>query len=369
MKPAISIGANVYRLRKKARLTQDELASYLGVTKASVSKWETGQSYPDIELLPRIATYFGATVDELLGYEPQLPKDGIRRECERLGRAFATEPFAQAHTRCRELVREYYSCYPLLVQVAALYLNHLDLAEGPARDELCAEAIGLCRRVRRNADLSATIKQAEAIEASLYLVMGNPREAVGVLEDACDVDMGADLLLADAYRALGQVDKADMTLQGTLLQAVVLSVNRLAQLALLYVGDMAKLDIAHERACALIGAFDLETLYVNCAGIHLSFAMAYMMGGNAPRALDCLEDYERACRLLEFPVKLHGDSFFDKAERWLEDVNDIGSAVPLEDGLIKKRLLESVTANPAFAPLADEPRFRRIVAGLQGVVR
>ena len=42
------------------------------VTKASVSKWETGQSYPDILLLPKLATFFNVTVDELIGYEPQL---------------------------------------------------------------------------------------------------------------------------------------------------------------------------------------------------------------------------------------------------------------------------------------------------------
>ena len=79
MDSAIAIGANVYRLRKEARLTQDDLASFLGVTKASVSKWETGQSYPDIALLPKIATYFGISVDQLIGYEPQMSKANIKR--------------------------------------------------------------------------------------------------------------------------------------------------------------------------------------------------------------------------------------------------------------------------------------------------
>ena len=54
---------------------QDELATFLGVTKASVSKCENGQSMPDILLLPELATYFDVSVDELLGYEPQLSKE------------------------------------------------------------------------------------------------------------------------------------------------------------------------------------------------------------------------------------------------------------------------------------------------------
>lgn len=50
--------------------TQEELAGRLGVTKAAVSKWECGQSAPDIALLPKLASLFSVTLDELLGYEP-----------------------------------------------------------------------------------------------------------------------------------------------------------------------------------------------------------------------------------------------------------------------------------------------------------
>lgn len=51
--------------RKEKGITQDQLAAYIGVSKASVSKWETGQSYPDITFLPQLAAYFNMSVDEL----------------------------------------------------------------------------------------------------------------------------------------------------------------------------------------------------------------------------------------------------------------------------------------------------------------
>ena len=41
--------------RKEKGITQEQLAEYIGVTKASVSKWETAQSYPDVTLLPPLA--------------------------------------------------------------------------------------------------------------------------------------------------------------------------------------------------------------------------------------------------------------------------------------------------------------------------
>ena len=369
MEPVISVGANIYRLRKDARLTQDDLAGHLGVTKASVSKWETGQSYPDVELLPRIAAYFDTSVDKLMGYEPQLSRTGIKRECARLREVFASGPFGEAHAQCRQLARDYFACWPLLAQIAVLYLNHLDLAEDVERERLADEGVELCRRVRRHSESSADVKLAEAVEASLLLAAGNPQAAIEALGESPDVDMGTDVLLASAYSALGQTDEADTALQGALVQSLVLCLNRLAQLAMLYASSPVKLGVAHERALALIDAFDMEALYVNCGAIHLSFAMAYMMGGNAGCALDCLDDYERACRKLDFPIKLHGDDFFDKAEAWLEDANDIGTSAPRDEALMRRNLVESVAANPAFATLSDEPRFKRVVASLEEIIR
>lgn len=57
--------------RKALGLTQEGLAQKLGVTNQAVSKWESGQSCPDLALLPRIADLFGITIDELFGREPK----------------------------------------------------------------------------------------------------------------------------------------------------------------------------------------------------------------------------------------------------------------------------------------------------------
>lgn len=56
-------------LRREKGITQEELASSLGVTNQAVSKWESGVCCPDIQLLPALAAYFGVTVDRLLGCE------------------------------------------------------------------------------------------------------------------------------------------------------------------------------------------------------------------------------------------------------------------------------------------------------------
>ena len=66
MNETVNIGRTIARERRRAGVTQEALAAHLGVSKAAVSKWELGQSLPDVSLLPRIAAYFSLTLDELL---------------------------------------------------------------------------------------------------------------------------------------------------------------------------------------------------------------------------------------------------------------------------------------------------------------
>lgn len=56
-----------YRLLKN--LTQEDVAMYLGITAQSVSKWERGETYPDITFLPAIANIFETSVDLLIGMD------------------------------------------------------------------------------------------------------------------------------------------------------------------------------------------------------------------------------------------------------------------------------------------------------------
>ena len=57
------------KLRTNENLTQEELAEKLYVSRAAISKWESGRGYPSIDSLKSIAKYFHVTIDELIGSE------------------------------------------------------------------------------------------------------------------------------------------------------------------------------------------------------------------------------------------------------------------------------------------------------------
>ncbi len=55
------------KLREAARLTQSDAARLLGVGQSAISMWETGESAPKTEMLPKIAEVYGCTISELFG--------------------------------------------------------------------------------------------------------------------------------------------------------------------------------------------------------------------------------------------------------------------------------------------------------------
>lgn len=100
----LNIGNNIRDLRKSVDMTQEQLALRLGVSYQSVSRWENGGTYPDLELIPAIADIFSVSVDTLLGI-PQKQKeekaneafDALRRE------AMKNDPDVQA---VNEIIRD-----------------------------------------------------------------------------------------------------------------------------------------------------------------------------------------------------------------------------------------------------------------------
>lgn len=70
-----SISSNIVYYRKKAGLTQGQLALKIGVKATSVSSWERGANAPDIETLYELCKLFGVSLDQMYGVKEEEPKD------------------------------------------------------------------------------------------------------------------------------------------------------------------------------------------------------------------------------------------------------------------------------------------------------
>ena len=68
---------NLIQLRKLHHLSQEELAEKLDISRQTLSKWETGESMPDIGKCQLMAALFGVTLDDLVNFESPLPGLGV----------------------------------------------------------------------------------------------------------------------------------------------------------------------------------------------------------------------------------------------------------------------------------------------------
>lgn len=362
----INIARVIAEKRKEKGITQDELANYIGVSKASVSKWETGQSYPDVTFLPQLATYFNISIDELMDYKPQMTKEDIRLLYKRLAEDFTCKPVHVVMDECRQIIKKYYSCFPLLLQMGILLVNHSSLFKDPQEIRgVFEEAKGLFIRIREESgDISLT-KQALFLEALCNLSLNDPHGVLELLGGEVEPVMPPEPLLASAYQMTGRLDEAKRVLQIGMFQSIVALFNLFPGYLTLCNDEPKVFEETLRRALAMVEIFDLRNLHpAIVVGIYINGAQGYIAQGNHDKALELLQDYTTLVTGNIYPLKLHGDGFFDRIDNWLEDL-DLGTNLPRDEKTIRQSMADVVVHNPIFAALAENKRFQGIIARLQ----
>ena len=362
----INIAKVLTNKRKEKSITQDELANYIGVSKASVSKWETGQSYPDIVLLPQLATYFNISIDELIDYKPQITKEDIRKLYRRLSDDFTSKPFDSVMEDCRENIKKYYSCFPLLLQMGMLMVNHIELQKDSKKSAcLTEEAKALFIRVREECDDVSITRQALYMEALCNLVSGAPGTVLELLDGAVAPALPPESILASAYQQLGRIDDAKSILQVGIFQNIVVLFNFLPAYLALSTDDPSAYEEIIRRSLVVAETFEMNHLHPGVfLNLYLSAAQGYIVQKNHDKALEMLEKYTEVVTSDIYPLCLHGDTFFDRLDGWLNQL-DLGTDLPRDDKTIRKSMLDVIVNSPVFSCLSEEKRFQSITEKLQ----
>ncbi|MEZ4357922.1 MAG: helix-turn-helix transcriptional regulator [Eubacteriales bacterium] len=362
----ICIGAKISAKRRKKGITQEELARFLGVSKPAVSKWESGQSYPDITLLPVIAAYFNMTVDELLGYEPQMTKEDVQKMYVSLCQSFASEPFDAAYAKCQEYEKKYFSCWAVQFHIGVLYINHVELAKD--KISVIKEAIWLFERVAKESDDVSLARQAICMQSYGYLALSQPADAIDLLENMDDIAMSCHVLLVKAYQMKGDIKKAKSLLQGYIYTQLIGIVGILPDFLSLYADEPLKAKEGLDKIIAMGNVFDLETIHPTMyVTAYLAAAQIHAMKGRIKEAIDMLNEYVRILSTPGlFPLKLKGNEFFDLLEDFLGSL-DLSTFPPRSNEVIRHSAREAVLSNPVFELLKSDPKFLQLVKKLDKI--
>ncbi|MPW24368.1 helix-turn-helix domain-containing protein [Alkalibaculum sp. M08DMB] len=358
----LNIGKIIITKRKEKGITQEDLAVYIGVSKASVSKWETCQSYPDITFLPQLAAYFNISIDELIGYSPQMTKEDIKKLYHRLSSNFSSRPFDETLAECRGIIKKYYSCFPLLLQMVILLLNHYMLAKDQeSQEKLIHEIIALCVRIKVESDDVWLSKQANSLEATCQMVLQQPIEVLELLDGTMKPLLGDEAILSAAYQMTGNLQKAKSVLQISIYQHLLIILGVCPNYLLLHVSDTEKFEEILHRILSVSQVFEIDTLHPNAsAQLYFAAAQGYAMQDNKEKSLKMLSKYADICTTNFFPLKLHGDEFFDCIEEWFDDF-DLGAKAPRDEKVIKDSMIDAIISNPVFSALMEDPKYKIII--------
>ena len=362
----LNIADNIVRLRHKKKITQEQLAEFIGVTKASVSKWENSQSMPDITILPQLAAFFDVTVDELIGYMPQLSKEQIQNLYQKFGKEFAELPFEEVIKETETYVKRYFSCYPFLLQICILWLNYCNMAENEERQkEIWFNIEMLCKRIKSNCKDMKIYGNATILQAFIYFQTGRIKEVIDELEEFSISNrfnsQSSDLLIK-AYAMLDNIEKADRYAQISMYENVM---NLLANAASYIFIQKEHLSICEEtiyRIERIAEIYKIAELNPNNLAIfEYQAAICYLTHGEKQKAMKHIEKYVSLLFQL-FSSKelyLHGDSYFNKIEEWFEDEFDNGTNAPRNRKVVLEDAKKTLDA-PIFSILNGDPKFEKI---------
>lgn len=96
----VEIGSVIARQRKEKGLTQKQLADMLKVSNKTIPKWETGEGFPDITILPALAETLSITVDELLSGDPIKDRNNFKNDAIECAEYLASKTILRFKNAC-----------------------------------------------------------------------------------------------------------------------------------------------------------------------------------------------------------------------------------------------------------------------------
>lgn len=214
------IGEQIKNHRKNVGFTQEQVAEYLGVSTPAVNKWEKGNTYPDISLLPVLARLLKIDMNELFSFREELTQKEIGQFVNELTE-ISLENFTEAFERAVSKIQEYPHCDLLIYSIAAVLNGALTLSdlEDEKKSEYNTAIISWLERTADSQDEKVRTSSIFMLAAK-YVQMEKYEEANIFLNKIPDTVIDATIMKTNVLAYQEGTDAAAFFLEGKLLQAV-----------------------------------------------------------------------------------------------------------------------------------------------------
>ena len=199
----LKLGENLRKFRLQRELTQEQLADILGVSAQAVSRWENGTTYPDITLLPTVASYFEITLDELMGMDSFKSEEQLKELLGQLEENGSKGLIYENILLLRDAVRTYPANYELQFRL----VNQLAFCEykdgrGLSEEEKISfdrEAAEIGNRILSHCTDCAIINQTTQQLCYIYSNLGEKEKAIEYAKKLPNIGCTDTVVLGDLY--------------------------------------------------------------------------------------------------------------------------------------------------------------------------
>lgn len=369
----VSLGTVILNERKKKQITQQQLADFMGVSKTSVSKWENEYAYPDITLLPLLAAYFDISIDSLLNYEPELNKEEIQQIYLSLQKSFETQESKEVWKSIHSLTRRYYSCYPFILQMGLLILNHFDKLPGEnpneQKEHYVGEALNLFIHIRTSSSDTKLVSEATKLEGFCLLLLNRPDDVLKTLGNYVENYLPTDDLIASAYQLKGEPKRAAATAQSGIYQNVSVLISALTNYTQLVSADFDQFEETFRKQRTLIETFNIE--HVNPAlalNAYLSAAVVYAEYQFEKEVYNCLRNVIAVLEKNNGLLSFNTDTYFDLIQDWLEHL-PLGDHTPKNSNQVINYIGNLISTHPGFDPYRITEEMKEIEKQIKAIMK
>lgn len=304
----LKIGEVIYTLRKDKGITQEQLADFIGVSSAAVSKWESATSYPDITLLPALATFLNVSIDKLLNFNVELSADEANKIYTECIESFNKDEFEIAFEKSKHYVNKFSSSYSLKFTISSLIFTNAWRVETQERvDEVIRYIIELNEDIATNCNDIKLVEPALFCLGSLYSSNGEHDKAIQTLNKIHKSQCNPDDILAHIYLEQSKIKEGRSLLQWNLFKAISdisLSCMSLANSYVKVEKDFCTAERYHRLVIELKKLIQGESVDVLSLWFEYYFiAEHYLIGGKEEKAIESLNLMIES--LKKYPVDIY----------------------------------------------------------------
>ncbi len=382
----LNLGNKIRELRQRDGRTQNNFAETLGVTAQAVSRWESGGSYPDMELIPAIANYFHVSIDELFGYHDER-EEKIKSILENATKILTKQGFTmyqgslsedvgECVTMLRTASEEFPNEPKILLKLAqALHMwgwhkygakAHLSDSSGILGDDIeynsqniyWQEAVRVYEKLLKSNPSSEDRKIAICQITTLYSRMGEYEKAKALANDQNALDICKEVLLP-----LATVGEEKARYQGERIMALLSNLRFAIVEAVATKPSISSSEYGHEIILSVINLYETVFIDGKCGSWHWDIGNLYLilagyeMDNNGSienilnyfdKGFDHCKEYARICNEGEYQYSAPLISSLPKINKG--DLSSFGEDFwKKELKTFPKNVVEEIRKNPKYA--------------------